>query len=180
MYKINQDTAKKLLAGFITGAVITTVGAIVYNTQIYAPKIKIETVQEIEDKTTQAYKDDYVNLKDNKNEPSPYVIETIKETIEENEEENERFSCYGEPDIKTEFDFYPYINEVSCYILVDDTIENVEADDKYYSYYKEVKDYIEESLRDYPYTKITIQLMANTGKKDGLIRNYVYSNISGD
>ena len=178
--KINQDTVKKILAGFITGAVITTLGAIVYNTQVYAPKIKIETVQEIESKTDQAYKDDYVNLRDNTDEPSPYILETIKETIEENEEENERFATYGEPDIKTEFRFYPYINEVSCHILVDDLIENVEADDKYYEYYKDVKDYIEESLRDYPYTKITIQLMANTGKKDGLIRNYVYSNISGD
>ena len=178
--KINQDTVKKILAGFITGAVITTLGAIVYNTQVYAPKIKIETVQEIESKTDQAYKDNYVNLRDNTDEPSPYILETIKETIEENEEENERFATYGEPDIKTEFHFYPYINEVSCYILVDDLIENVEADDKYYEYYKDVKEYIEETLRDYPYTKITIQLMANTGKKDGLIRNYVYSNISGD
>ena len=79
--KLNKDTAKKILAGFITGAVITTVGAIVYNTQIYAPKIKIETVQEIESKTEQAYKDDYVNLSDNTDEPSPYVLETIKETI---------------------------------------------------------------------------------------------------
>ena len=178
--KLNKDTAKKILAGFITGAVITTVGAIIYNTQIYAPKIKIETVQEIESKTEQAYKDDYVNLRDNTDEPSPYVLETIKETIKENEEENERFATYGEPEIKTEFRFYPYINEVTCYILVDDLIENVEADDKYYSYYKDVKDYIEQTLSDYPYTKITIQLMANTGKKDGLIRNYVYSNISGD
>ena len=178
--KLNKDTAKKILAGFITGAVITTVGAIVYNTQILEPKIKMETVQEIESKTEQAYKDDYVNLSDNTDEPSPYVLETIKETIKENEEENERFATYGEPEIKTEFHFYPYINEVTCYILVDDTIENVKADDKYYEYYSDVKDYIEQTLEDYPYTKKTIQLMANTGKKDGLIRNYVYSNISGD
>ena len=174
--KINQDTAKKILAGFITGAVITTLGAIVYNTQIYAPKIKTETVQEIEAKTLQAYKDDYINLKDNTDEPSPYVLETLKETIEGNEE----YSPYEEPDIQTEFHFYPYINEVSCTIIVNDTIENVEADDKYYAYYKEVKDYVEETLADYPYTHINIDLLADTGKKDGLIRDSVYSSINGD
>ena len=174
--KINQDTAKKILAGFITGAVITTLGAIVYNTQIYAPKIKTETVQEIEAKTLQAYKDDYINLKDNTDEPNPYILETLKETIEG----DEQYLPHEEPDIQTEFHFYPYINEVSCTIIVNDTIENVEADDKYYSYYTEVKDYVEEELADYPDTKINIDLLADTGKKDGLIRDIVYSSINGD